>query len=351
MLQRIFLSRRFSSKIICSAYISFNEKFQQVKTENERRHSALDKHTALSALPQLVVEVCESYAAQRTTAHMAARSMFARADARDIGVKGGYQSQQYQRLLLDSYVAFLSECNRHLRQQAELNCGSMSYSSVATLVCRRDGQCSVVFPVDHCVNKNKPPQTPLTAKLNTLLNEIFASGSTFVECFTELDCLMDQFIAQGPFYLSSVSWLSQYFRSLTPSLLEFIPQLPNINDSSCFEQLVEDLDSLSEWKEFASRAILRISSPNTPSQVSSDAKETKCIGADAVMRVFITELRERVRKCKLLLVLFSLYSDSAQDRLSRDVCAALRDIYIPSVCVAYLFMYLTVFLSVYMLYL
>jgi hypothetical protein len=338
MLQRIFLRRRFSTRVLCVAYDALSAKTgagDGVFRSEESKHS-LDKATPFAELPALVLALCQRVAADRLRTVVAAGSITGR--TRDVAQSNAESQHQYLRLLLDAFAAFIAESETASQRLGRVNAGSMcaipanESAPGCALLARHDGDHSLIYEHDGygAALSGQEDRQDVAGRMMSLMSDQFASGSSVLpDCFVEVDALAEQFFAEGSFAPAGAEWVQQYFASLAPSLRSLLPNLPSLHSAQYLDGLVERISPAEEWQDFAAAAL---------DQLAQSAEETlerpaATTSADpaAVLQLALVAVRGRLRESKMVLSLLCLYLDAGVYRMSAAVCRAVKEVYIPLV--------------------
>lgn len=395
MLQRVFLPRRYSSRVICSAYDAFRARNRNlwanaadVTGQGGKSAGAsvslLDKKTSIPELSQLVLQLCEGTARQR----------FGGAGAAVLGApsltpfpfspqRAGQHHQQqlqqgeqelrwrkqYLQYLGDSFSEFLGVCEASSHKVEALNAGCSTVCGVRSgrdgLIVKalRNGDIAVVSALTtmeavlsegNLLPLHSEALLSATSMLS-LIEERFVADDALRHDLLELDCLLVKFLQTGDISSeASVEWIPHYFASLTPGLRGLLPQLLDLiqeeggnGEFSSYDALVQlcalphagkgnSQDLLSSGGD-AFDELLRQSSAalegTAGAGVGADATASpSSIGAqDILCQQALRAIRQSLLRSKLALALLALVVEAGQPLLHTETYSAIRDKCIPAV--------------------
>jgi hypothetical protein len=417
MLRRVFLVNRFSARAICGAYDSLHSsghcqgrpvsstlgsarKDASSAGQVQRQPHAfsggvsVDKRTPAAQLPLLVMQLCEQEAWHRTAAAQDGYNMFAAASAHPHPAK---QQERFVLHLYQVFCDFLRECEVSARRLEVVGAGSLTGWVGRDFGCVRHGDSTqsteasegdsghycVTALVAHaggelCVVRSVPPTHSSTAasssaqyesahvQADAMLRLVCDCGSDGGDrsgdeqllraAELDLDTMMASYLNgdMGPIAAASLSWVSQYFVDLVPSLRHLVPALGGIvrpRDSDrarrCWDVLLElgsaDVAGSGEqrWLAFASKAFKKVHGFSWGSSdegdsgaaggTSSSSSSSPHRSAPMLAQMALLVIRERISLCKRVLVLFHLLLDAGHALLSAESASLIRTYYIPQV--------------------
>jgi hypothetical protein len=344
MLQRVFLSRRYSNRTVCAAYDALAHKYLHLDDGVEETKSvtafastgaplSLDKRTPFSHLPLLVLQLCRRVAAARLQRAQGAGPAAGLRDSQHH--RSLEHSKKYLQLLLNTFESFLRECDTVNARATRATAGSLSCvagDEGFAVQAHHYGEYSVTRRAPVAAVDSGLQHHGLAAKLWGLIEAQCAAHSDVQPAFAELSFLLDRALSDGPVSAGSVLWIEQYFASLVPALPALIAALPPLNGTACLDALTESLCPTSEWQVLAEDTLQRLTGQETAATIAgSTSPNASAQNPNAVLQLLLVVLKRRVRRCMLTLTLFAAYSHGTAARISTDVASALRSVYIPTV--------------------
>lgn len=293
---------------------------------------SLDKSTPLDRLPSLVVQLCRRVVSERLQRTHGGAAISDLTLGRGHSIRRPTEAHQsFLQVLLDTYLTFLSECERASAAAMKSSAGGLGVTSetggVAILGLPNGAYMVTCSAGVRAVDPVHTHSSRQTSRLLDLVESQVASRSELRTALTELSCLMDSYIGQGGVTDGSVQWVEQYFASIVPSLHDLIAALPMLTGTACFDDLLDWLTTVAEWQQGAGLAVESLA--GTAVLASETGTAPRC--SASALQLVLAVLRQRVHRSMLSLLLFSAYLHGASARLSGEVASSLRCTYIPAV--------------------